>query len=70
VVNIEPVWWRIEDDEGGGMVLMLKYSRSELQNVITQYSLKGEVEITVTGTLIDDTPFIGSDTIKVKGTKK
>jgi hypothetical protein len=67
-VNITPVRWNTSEDEESE--LMLKYSRAELQNEIITYNLTGEVEVTVTGTLLDVTSFIGSDTIKVKSPKK
>ena len=69
--TIEPVRSNIEDDDEDGVnELMLKYSRSELQEVIKSNNLTGQVEITVTGSLTDAETFIGSDTVKVKGPKK
>ena len=70
-VNIKPVRYGIvEDDDEGDSDLMLKYSRPEVQNVMIENSLKGKVDITVTGVLADTTPFAGIATIKVKPPKK
>ena len=55
---IEADWlWFEEGDE----VAMAKFSRSEVQEMLSV----GEVELTVTGQLIDGTIFEGTDTIRV-----
>ncbi len=56
-------WGEVQD-----AMLMVKFDRSEVQAILEPSE---EVEITVTGELYDDTPFEGSDTIKVidKGKK-
>jgi len=62
---IEAAWRWIDEEE---QVLMAKFSRSEVQNIVEP----GEVELTVRGKLTDGTKFEGSDTIIVidKGGKK
>jgi hypothetical protein len=65
--NIEPINWNIDND--GNSMLVLKYNRQEVLNVIRLYQLTGSIEITVTGSLIDTTPIIGADDVTVK-TKK
>lgn len=59
-----------DDDEDGEDELMLKYPRTEINAVITENSLKGEVEIWIDGALDDEALFTGSDTVRVKGSKK
>jgi len=59
-----------EDDEGEP-VLMIKFSRPVVQQVMKDNSLQGDVAITVSGLLTDGiTQFVGSDTVKVKVPKK
>jgi hypothetical protein len=48
---------------------MLKYNRQDVLDVLRLYNLTGSVEITVTGSLSDNTPIIGSDDVTVKGKK-
>ena len=62
---IEAAWRWIDEEE---QVLMAKFSRSEVQDIVEP----GEVELTVTGKLTDGTEFESSDTIIVidKGGKK
>ncbi len=62
---IEAAWRWIDEEE---QVLMAKFSRSEVQDIVEP----GEVELTVTGKLTDGTKFEGSDTIIVidEGGKK
>ena len=68
--DIESERSNIEDDEGEP-VLMIKFSRSAVQQVIKDNNLQGDVEITVSGLLTDGTTmFAGSDTIRVKVPKK
>jgi len=69
--TIEPVRSNIKDDDEDGVnELMLKYSRSELQEVLKSNNLTGQVEITVTGSLTDTETFTGSDTVRVRGPRK
>lgn len=52
----------IGDYDGDGIAdLMVKFDRSAVQALLQE----GEVELTVTGELTDETPFEGSDTIRV-----
>ncbi len=62
---IKAAWRWIDEEE---QVLMAKFSRSEVQDIVEP----GEVELTVSGKLTDGTKFEGSDTIIVidKGGKK
>lgn len=62
---IKAAWRWIDEEE---QVLMAKFSRSEVQDIVEP----GEVELTVTGKLTDGTKFEGSDTIIVidEGGKK
>lgn len=55
---IKAAWRWIDEEE---QVLMAKFSRSEVQDIVEP----GEVELTVTGKLTDGTKFEGSDTIIV-----
>lgn len=66
MTNIDPIRWNMED---GKSVLMLKYNRQDVLDVLRLYLLTGSVEITVTGRLTDNTPIIGSDDVKVKNKK-
>lgn len=65
--NIAPIKWKIEN---GNSVLVLKYNRSEILNVLRSYQLTGSVDITLTGRLTDNKLFIGSDRVTVKGKGK
>lgn len=58
-----------DEDDDGVPDLMVKFDRSAVQQIL---QAGDEVEITVTGELNDETPFEGSDTIRVinKGGKK
>jgi hypothetical protein len=68
--DIESERSNIEDDKGVP-VLMIKFSRSAVHQVMKDNSLQGNVEITVSGLLTDGTTmFEGSDTVKVKVPKK
>jgi len=63
--EIQPEWiWFDEVEE----VVMAKFSRSDIQELLTV----GEVELTVSGELLDGTRFEGTDIIRVidKGSKK
>ncbi len=63
VITADWTWFDEEEQ-----VVMVKFGRSEVQNILSV----GEVELTVTGELIDGTKFEGADIIKVidKGNKK
>lgn len=63
--DIYPDWIWFEEQE---QVAMAKFPRSEVQDIIEP----GEVELTISGELIDGTRFEGSDTIRVirRGRKK
>ena len=56
--EIQPEWLWFDEEE---QVVMAKFSRSEVQELL----IVGEVELTVTGQLINGTHFEGTDTIKV-----
>jgi len=63
--QVGPDWSWIDEDE---QMLMAKLPRSQVQEILEP----GEVELTVTGELVDRTKFEGSDTIRVidKGAAK
>lgn len=55
--EIEPQWLWVDEDQ---QVAMVKFSRSEVQDILEP----GEVELTVSGELVDGTKFAGSDVIR------
>jgi hypothetical protein len=69
----------LEDEIGAAWIwadehtqlVMAKFNRSDVQEMLTQSGELGEVELTVTGKLIDGRPFKGTDIIRVidKGKK-
>jgi hypothetical protein len=66
--EIEPEWIWIEEEK---QVLMTMFLRSKVQKLLIELGLIGEVELIITGELIDGTGFEGKDTIKaiLKGKK-
>lgn len=64
-INIKPVECNIINNGDVDSELMLKYRRSELISAIIDNNLMGQIEVSVTGRLHDNTPFMGSDIIKV-----
>lgn len=66
-VDASWIWFDEED-----AVLMAKFPRSEVQRLLFELDLLGEVEIAVSGKLMDGAKFEGSDIIKVinKATKE
>ena len=65
-IELEGIWWAITD---AGEVLV-KFFRQEVNEVITDNDLEGEVEIMVEGTLSSGfAEFFGTDTIKIKKSK-
>ncbi len=60
--EVEASWiWFDEEEE----VLMAKFPGSEVRRLLFELDLLGEVEIAVSGELMDGTKFEGSDVIKV-----
>ena len=67
--EIEAEWiWADEQEQ----ILMAKFSRSALQEILAELETPIQVELLVTGELIDGTIFEGTDTVKVidKGKQK
>jgi hypothetical protein len=66
--EIEPEWIWIEEKE---QIVMTMFLRSKVQKLLIELALTGEVELIITGELIDGTGFEGKDTIKaiLKGKK-
>jgi len=63
-----PADWIWFDEET--RLLMAKFRRSAVENLLIEQELSGEVELSVTGALIDETTFGGTDTIRVIGEDK
>ena len=59
--EIPPAWLFAGDEEDIEQILMVKFDRSDLQKIIQL----GNVELIVTGELLDGTPFECRDTIRV-----
>jgi len=78
VVDIDPNTVLLEEQIAAdlikleGQAAMAKFSSSSLQEMLADLDTLGEVELLVTGELIDGTKFEGTDTIKVidKGNQK
>lgn len=62
-------WSWIDEEE---QMLMVKFSRLDVKEMLVELGLLGDVELTVSGELTDGTKFEDSDTIRVidKGGKK
>ena len=63
-----PADWIWFDEETG--LLMAKFRRSAVENWLIEQELSGEVELSMTGALIDETTFGGTDTIRIIGKDK
>ena len=63
-----PADWIWFDEET--QLLMAKFSRSAVENWLIEQELSGEVELSMTGALIDETTFGGTDTIRLIGEDK
>ncbi len=63
-----PADWIWFDEET--QLLMAKFSRSAVENWLIEQELSGEVELSMTGALIDETTFGGTDTISIIGKDK
>ena len=66
---IDAAWSWIDEDE---QILMGKFPRREVQALLVELGLSGNVELVVTGEMIDGRPFEGTDTIRIidKGPKE
>ncbi len=65
-----PADWMVFNEEE--QIAMIKFSRSLVQDFLIEQALLGDVELTVTGELLDGTAFKEADTIRIidKGGKK
>lgn len=63
-----PAAWIWFDEET--QLLMAKFSRSAVEKWLIEQELSGEVELSMTGALIDETTFGGTDTIRIIGEDK
>ncbi len=63
-----PADWIWFDEET--QLLMAKFRRSAVENWLIEQELSGEVELSMTGALIDETTFGGTDTIRLIGEDK
>lgn len=60
--EIEAEWiWADEEEQ----VVMVKFLRSEVQEMLAELDQLGQVELTVSGELTNGTLFVGTDTIRV-----
>ena len=68
--GIIPADWMVFNEEE--QIAMIKFSRSAIQDFLIEQELLGDVELTVTGELLEGTAFKESDTIRIidKGGKK
>ncbi|MCH7556722.1 MAG: hypothetical protein IIB56_04605 [Planctomycetes bacterium] len=68
--NVIAADWLVFNENN--QIAMIKFSGSVIRDYLIEHELLGDVELTVTGELIDGTTFAVSDTIKVinKGGKK
>ena len=66
-INPAPTWSRTDEEANK---LLVKFDRSEIQEMLKD--VDGLVELSVSGTLTDDTEFKGTDTIRIVrgGSKK
>ncbi|MFB0555678.1 MAG: hypothetical protein ACETWQ_20425 [Phycisphaerae bacterium] len=65
-----PADWMVFNEEE--QIAMIKFSHSSVQDFLIEQGLLGDVELTVTGELLDGTAFKETDTIRIidKGGKK